>query len=90
MKKPQQIKSWPPTQEELDRLPKRAREGMQILMKASEDPKTKLAAAALQVWSDTLTDAEKHWLQHTTEGRREMWSRYNHAFGLTAPIEGFR
>lgn len=70
------IKSWPPTQEELNRPPKAAREGKEILMRTRETPEFKLASKILAVWSDTLSDEEKQWFQCTPEGNREMWERY--------------
>jgi hypothetical protein len=61
--------------------------GCDVMTNVNLEPEFKLAAKALQVWTDTLSSEEKAWLRHTDAGRRVMWKRYELAFGLTAAIE---
>jgi hypothetical protein len=39
-----------------------------IILEAMEKPEVKLAAKVLKVWTDTLSNEEKHWLRHTEAG----------------------
>jgi hypothetical protein len=68
-------------------LPEQAKAGLAALERAADDPKTKRAMRALDIWTDTLTDEEKQWLRHTEAGRKEMWQRIGLAFKLTAALE---
>ena len=68
-------------------LPEQAQRGLKILQQAGDDPKTKLASRALDVWGDTLSAEQKSWLMHTEVGRNEMWRRMGLAHQLCAPLK---
>ena len=63
------------------------KEGLAILERAMDDPKTQLALRAIKVWDSALTDADRHWLRHTEAGRREIWRRMGLAFDLCSQLK---
>lgn len=42
-------------------------------MNAVDTPEFQLFERIFNVWSDTLSDADKHWLRATDAGHKEMW-----------------
>jgi hypothetical protein len=64
-----------------------AKQGLSMLERAMDDPKVKLATRALNVWSNSLTTEEQHWLRHTEAGRKEIWRRMGLAHELCSPLK---
>jgi hypothetical protein len=71
---------------EYSKLSDEAKRGVEILERNLNDPQVQLATRALALWSDSLTTTDRHWLQHTAEGRREMWRRMGLAHQLCAAL----
>jgi hypothetical protein len=67
-------------------LPKKTREGIDLLEKAMNDPVAQTANKIMDAWAKTLTSAERHWLRYTEAGINEMWKRMGYANALAAKL----